>query len=279
MIWFLIAVIASLVALVLVLPVMRGVGGEISDGRGVFDGQLAELSRDRELGFIDADAARQAELDIRRRMSQSAALGPDEADENNRPSKWLRHGLVGGSGLSVVVAVALYMMLGSPVLVGMRPAQAPEIPQEARAVLDELENLRRELDERPDNPQGWAVLGQAYLRLGRYGEAGLAFDNAINLEPGSAFLFASLGQARLFEAGGTMTPAAREAFARALDIEPNDVRARFFMAEAVYQDGDHAAAMASWRSILDGAEPEASYRGMVEARIAAALADAGEGEP
>ncbi|RKR02704.1 c-type cytochrome biogenesis protein CcmI [Maricaulis maris] len=273
MIWFLIAALASLVALVLVLPVMRGVRGDVSDGRDVFDGQLAELARDRELGFIGEDAARQAELDIRRRMSQAgtgdaAALAPPAA-----ASKWLRHGLVGGAGVSVILAVIIYMLVGSPFLVGMTPARAPGLPPEAQAVMAELENLRNELAERPDNPQGWAVLGQAYLRMGRYGDAATAFETAINWEPGSAFLFAALGQARLFETGGMMNAAAREAFARALDIDPLDVRARFFMAEAVYQDGDREAALASWQAILDSAAPDAAYRGMVEARIAAALAD------
>ena len=43
MIWFLIALLASIVALGLALPVMRGVKGQVSDRRGVFAGQLAEL--------------------------------------------------------------------------------------------------------------------------------------------------------------------------------------------------------------------------------------------
>lgn len=279
MIWFLIALLASVVALGLALPVMRGVKGQVSDGRGVFAGQLAELERDRELGFIDADASRQAELDIRRRMSAANARINEESVELHAPSGILRQGLVAGSGLAVIAAFAIYMMIGSPQLVGMQPIEMPEIPEEARAVMAELETLRSDLASNPDNPQAWAVLGQAYLRLGRFGEAAIAFENAINWQPGSAFLFSSLGQARLFESGGVMSAAAREAFARALDIDANDVRARFFMAEARYQDGERQAAMQEWQAIIDGAAEGAAYLGMVEARIAAAEAEAGTAQP
>lgn len=267
MIWFLVAAIASIVVLVLVLPVLRGGSQRISDGQDVFAGQLAELARDRELGFIDAEAARQAELDIRRRMSQVASTS---ATEEGAASTRLRQGLIAGSGVAAIAAVALYMTLGSPFLVGMEPARAPELPEEAQAIMTELANLRASLEENPNNPQGWAVLGQANMQIGRYSIAADAFENAIDWETGSAFLFSSLGQARLFEAGGDMTPAAREAFARALDVDPDDVRARFFMAEARYQDGEETEALAAWQDILDSAEPDAAYRGMIEARLNAA---------
>ncbi|WP_323761049.1 c-type cytochrome biogenesis protein CcmI [Maricaulis sp.] len=280
MIWILIALMACVVVLALIVPVLRGVAGPVSDGRGAFAGQLAELKRDHELGFIDEDAARQAELDIRRRISQAGAVPTDDAARSGPgvASKTLRHGLVAGAGGCAIVAVALYMALGSPYLVGMRPAPAPEMPEELREILAELDNLRAELANRPDNPQGWAVLGQAQIQLGRYGEAAIAFENAINWEPASAFLFASLGQARLFEAGGEMTPAAREAFARALDLDPGDVRARFFMAEAQYQAGDRERALDAWRAILTEAGPDAAYRSMVEDRLRAAEAEAGTAE-
>lgn len=272
MIWILVAAIASLVVLVLILPVLRGVKEQVSDGQGVFAGQLAELARDRELGFIDAEAARQAELDIRRRMSQVAASS--RAPREARASARLRQGLVAGSGVAAIAAVSLYMMLGSPFLVGMEPARAPELPEDVQAIMTELADLRASLEENPNNPQGWAVLGQANMQIGRYSVAADSFESAIDWEPGSAFLFSSLGQARLFEAGGNMTPAAREAFARALDVDPDDVRARFFMAEARYQDGEESEALNAWQAILDSAEPDAAYRGMIEARISAAQAAA-----
>ena len=269
MIWILIALIASLVALALVLPVMRRAPEAAASGLTVFSGQLEELRRDADLGLIEPEDARAAELDIRRRAKAAENQQPEDGDRGT-PSPRLRLAIIAASTLSVMAAVLIYMQIGSPQLAGQPPAPASQMPEDMQAVLDEVDALAADLMANPDNPRGWAVLGQAYVTLGRYQEAAVAFENAIDRVPDSAFLFASLGQAYLFAADGDMTPPAREAFARALDIDPQDVRARFFMAEALWQDGEREAALAAWQRMLDEAPDDAGYTQMVEARMAEA---------
>jgi len=265
MLWILIAVMASLTVAVLVMPLMRRDAAAEEDGLGVFSGQLEELKRDRELGLVDAGQARAAELDIKRRRLAATTL--DDRDGEGRAHSVLRHLAIIACGLGGVAAVAIYIAIGSPNLVGQVEPEAVEISQEMRAVLEQVDTLAAEMAANPDNAQGWAVLGQAYLGLARYDDAAHAFEQAINIVPDSAFLFASLGQALLFGEDGRMTPAAREAFARALDIEPSDVRARFFMAEAQYQAGETEAALAAWQALLAESPADAAYRGMIEARL------------
>jgi cytochrome c-type biogenesis protein CcmH len=266
MIWILIALIASLVALALVLPVMRRAPEAAASGLTVFSGQLEELRRDADLGLIEPEDARAAELDIRRRAKAAENLQPEDGDSGT-PSPRLRLAIIAASTLSVMAAVLIYMQIGSPQLAGQPPAPVSQVPENMQAVLDEVDALAADLMANPDNPRGWAVLGQAYVTLGRYQEAAVAFENAIDRVPDSAFLFASLGQAYLFAADGDMTPPAREAFARALDIDPQNVRARFFMAEALWQDGEREAALAAWQRMLDEAPDDAGYTQMVEARM------------
>lgn len=272
MLWILIAAMASVTVLVLVLPFMRRNAQAEDDGLGAFTGQLEELSRDRELGLIGADEARAAELDIKRRLL--AASGHGEGAEVANPM--LRHAAVIAIGLGGIAAVAIYMAVGTPDLAGRSEPEPVAVSAEMRAVLDQVEALAAQMAANPDDAQGWAVLGQSYLSLGRYGEAANAFEQAIDIVPDSGFLFASLGQALLFDANGNMTPAAREAFARALDIDPSDVRARFFMAEALYQSGEVEAALAAWQALLAESPDDAAYRGMIEARLDA-LTPAAEG--
>ncbi|WP_203292519.1 c-type cytochrome biogenesis protein CcmI [Maricaulis parjimensis] len=267
MIWVLIAILASLAVLALVLPVMRRDSADVTRrGLGVFAGQLDELKRDLELGLVEPEAAQAAEREIRRREAAAEAIGPDA--ESVRPG--LRLSLILSSVAASMLAVVIYMAIGSPFLVGREAPAQPEMPQEIQAVMAEIDALAADLMANPDNPQGWAVLGQAYTTLGRYSEAVVAFENAINGVPDSAFLFSALGQAYLFEAQGTVTPAAREAFSRALDLDPTDVRARFFLAEAQYQSGNREAALAAWQALLEDAPDDAGYRPMIEDRLAAA---------
>lgn len=273
MLWILIAAMASLTVAALVMPFMRRDGRAEDDGLGAFAGQLEELKRDGELGLIEVDEARAAEIDIKRRLL--AASGHDGGEERAHPV--LRQMAIIACGLGGIAAVAIYMAVGTPQPLPPNEPEPVEVSAEMRTVLDQIDALAAQMAANPGDAQGWAVLGQAYLSLGRYSEAAHAFDQAIDIVPDSAFLFASLGQALLFDANGTMTPAAREAFARALDIEPTDVRSRFFMAEALYQAGEHEAALAAWQSLLAESPPDAAYRGMIEARLAA-LAPEGEAE-
>lgn len=272
MIWLLIALIASLVVLALVIPVLRGTSGAMATGMGVFAGQLEELRRDVELGLVAPEEARAAEIDIKRR----ALSAQERVAASGTPSQPLRIGLIAGSVASAMAAVLVYMAIGNPQLVGLQPAPPPAMPEEMREVMAEIDALAADLMANPDNPRGWAVLGEAYSALGRHREAIVAFENAIDRAPDNAYLFASLGQARLFAAGGEMTAPAREAFARALDLEPDNVRARFFTAEALYQDGEREAALAEWQALLEDAPEGAGYRPMIEARLASARNESGD---
>ena len=272
MTWFLIALLASLAVLALVMPVLRREAGTRSRGLGVFAGQLDELRRDLDLGLIEPEAAQAAEREIRRRAA--AAESQEQAAETPRPA--LRLSLIVSSVAAAMLAVVIYMQVGSPHLVGRSQPAVPQMPDEARAVMDEIDALAADLMANPDNPQGWTVLGQAYTTLGRFSEAIIAFENAIDRVPDNAFLFSALGQAYLFEAQGEVTPAAREAFSRALDLDPQDVRARLFLAEAEFQAGTREAALAAWQALLEDAPDDAGYRGMVEARLSAARETADE---
>ncbi|WP_417482117.1 c-type cytochrome biogenesis protein CcmI [Maricaulis sp.] len=266
MLWILIALMASLTVAALVMPFMRRSGAEEGDGMGAFSGQLDELARDRELGLIDPDQARAAEIDIKRR--RLAASARDDREGEGAANPLVRQMAIIACGLGGIAAVAIYMVIGSPLLTGAVEPEPVEVSEDMRAVIDQVETLAAQMEANPGNAQGWAVLGQAYLGLGRYGEAADAFEQAIDIVPDSAFLFASLGQAILFGENGNMTPAAREAFARALDIEPSDVRARFFMAEAQYQAGEREAALSAWQALLAETPDDAAYRAMIEARLA-----------
>jgi len=271
MIWLLISIISVLVILSLVMPFMRRKTEHSSRGLGAFSGQLEELKRDKKLELISEEEARTAELEIKRRLlAASSSLQDDE-----KPAKMLRQLSVIAVSMSVLVAVSLYLWMGSPHLIGAQPVEteAAEMPAELQEVIAEIDALALQLMDSPDNPEGWVVLGQSYMALRRYREASVAFENAIGLIGEEAVLFTSLGQAYLFAEQGRMTPIAREAFARALDIDPDNLRARFFLAEAVYQSGEVTTAISQWRTMLETLSLDDASRGMIQGRLDAALRD------
>ncbi|WP_300526814.1 c-type cytochrome biogenesis protein CcmI [Maricaulis sp.] len=265
MIWVLIGSTSALVILALVYPFLRRDGVAAADGLGVFKGQLAELERDRELGLIGEDEARQVELDINRRL----LAAQQHTDLDGAPSARLRQAGIAFSALAAMGAVAIYMSTGNPQLIGQAPPQQAEIPEPVRELVTEVNALAERLMQNPDDPDGWTGLGQAYLALGRFGEAAIAFNNAINSRPDSAELFALLGQAYVFSENGALTPAAREAFSRAVELDPEHLIARVYLAEAVLQDGDLELGASLLRALRDEMQEGDPARQFIDARLAA----------
>lgn len=263
MIWMLIALVATLTLILLVSPFLRTQSRSESDGLGAFAGQLEELKRDHEMDMITAEEARTAELEIKRRWLQAS----DRPDDVVVVSDRFRQAGVVFSAVTVMAAVGIYMQLGSAHLIGAVAPQAPAPPAEVREVLDEIEALAASLIENPDNAEGWYVLGQAYMAMGRYGEAAIAFNNVIDRVPQNAALFSTLGRAYVFAENGVITPAAREAFARALALDSDDVMARFFLAEAALQAGEEARAIEEWQALVESLPSGSEAREMVETRL------------
>ncbi|MHA6289549.1 c-type cytochrome biogenesis protein CcmI [Maricaulis sp. CAU 1757] len=276
MIWLLIAGMASVVTLLLVWPVLRRRDVELADGMGAFDSQADELQRDRELGLLSAEEARTAEREIERRRAQAEGQGMAPGTGAGQRSERLRVGLIATSALAAFAAVAIYIEIGRPELVGARPGHPETMPPGMAEVMAEIDALAETLIAEPDDPQGWQVLGEAYNALGRHEEAVVALQNAVERAPtgatGNASAWAGLAEARFLAAGGTVTPEAREAVVTALEIDPDNVRARFFAAEFVFQAGQAEAAIAAWQELLATTPQNAGYRPMIEARIAAAEA-------
>jgi cytochrome c-type biogenesis protein CcmH len=102
-----------------------------------------------------------------------------------------------------------------------------------------------------DSPaaKDWRVVGWAYAQAGRPGESAAAYRKAAAMEPGNAENWSSLGEA-LQVPSATLVPEARAAFAKALELEPRDPRARYFLAVQKDLAGDHRGAVDGWLDLL-----------------------------
>lgn len=104
----------------------------------------------------------------------------------------------------------------------------------------------------------WRVVGWAYAQAGNAGEAAAAYRKAAAIEPGNAENWSSLGEA-LQVPSATLVPEAESAFRKAIEIDPRDPRARYFLAVQRDLAGDHKAAVESWLALLRDAPPGAPW--------------------
>jgi len=103
-----------------------------------------------------------------------------------------------------------------------------ELPVPARQAGD-LESMSSRLASRlarePGDSDGWALLGRAYVEMGRYPEAEEAFAKAANLSPKDASVLADWAEARFLGRGRNWDPKTGELAKRALAVDPGNAKA------------------------------------------------------
>lgn len=177
--------------------------------------------------------------------------------------------------LTAAIAV-IGWMAAKPVPHSPPPNGTNALPPDAELGLL-LDGLEAKLVENPGDATGWAMLGAGRMQMGRYGDAAAAYARAAALQPDHADHRSAWGEALTMADGGTVSPAARESFRQALALDPQDTRARYYLALARDADGDTAGAIDDWLKLLRDNPADAPWaadlRETVRQRAAAAGID------
>jgi cytochrome c-type biogenesis protein CcmH len=132
-----------------------------------------------------------------------------------------------------------------------------------------IEDLRAAAEASPEDAEAWAALGFALFSREDYAGAAEAYGRASAIDNEAAVLFSALGEALLYaeDAGAPdadpMPPEALAAFRRAVELDPTDPRARYFLAVKKDLDGEHEAAIADFLALLADTPPGAPWESNV----------------
>lgn len=267
--WVVAALLTLGASLAVLLPLAGRTHGRATDGAHdleVYRDQLAELDRDAERGLIQPAEAEQARAEIGRRIlkaDKSAKTGTAPRMDNKAMRAF---------GMAAVLAVPLvswgiYVAIGSPDLPS-QPLAARLEKNPADATVDELiARAEAHLAANPEDGRGWDVLAPIYSRLGRYAEAATAYRNAIRLDGETAARQSGLGEAIAGAAGGMITADAQAAFSRALELEPSQPKASFFLASALAQEGKIAEALSAWQAMMIALPMDSPWREAVSRAV------------
>lgn len=130
--------------------------------------------------------------------------------------------------------------------------------QPVATVAQKIAELEARLKIDPDKPADWRMLGWAYFETGDLARSANAYRRAAELEPNNAENWSSLGEA-LQSASTEVLPEAASAFERALKLDPEDPRARYFINVQKDLEGQHEAAIAGWIDLLRDTPPDAPW--------------------
>jgi cytochrome c-type biogenesis protein CcmH len=232
----------------------------------VYKDQLTEIDRDVAAGLIGSSEAQAARVEISRRL---LAAADNQRDPPIASSISLRRSaaIIALVGLPIL-AVALYLPIGSPRLGDFPLAQRTRAPDVTQPLDNLVAQVEAHLEKNPTDGRGWNVIAPVLARLGRYDEAVRAYRNSITYNSDSAERRADLGEAIAGAAGGVITADAKAEFERAIALNADEVKASYFLGVAAEQDGHAAEAASIWRAMLARAPTDAPWRPLVQAALA-----------
>jgi len=211
--------------------------------------QLRELDNDLAAGTIESAAHAASRQELERRVIEEAQPGASVIAL--APAGY---GMAWIIGLSVpMMAALLYFLLGTPA--GLDPAKVSAANNQASTITSaQIESMVNRLAHRlknaPDDVAGWNMLAHSYQVLGRYTEAANAYAHLVKLTPGEAKLFADYAEALAMSLNRTLQGEPEKLIARALALDPQNIKALALSGSAAIERHDYAAAVVQWNKIM-----------------------------
>lgn len=240
--WILGAAMALLAAGIVLLPLWRRGGTQVGHTEGalaIFVDQLKEVEDERTRGLISDEEAQAASVEIKRRM-----LAVEKQGTVHVVSKGGALALMGSAVLVPALALGTYVLTGAPGTPSLPFAERADEREEDRRIADLTERLRSRLlsEDNGGATEGWVLLGQTYMRMGRYSAAVDAFERLENRDDVTAGILTQLAEALIAAENGTVTVRANAVLDRALQMDPLNPAGSYYKAQFLEQDGRPAKA-------------------------------------
>lgn len=238
------ALLAAIAVAFLMRPLFaRRPGGPVSrrDANvAIYKDELRELDEDLAAGKLAREDYDRARLEIEARLLEDVPAAESAAASGTRRTS------LAFVGLAVpLIAAAVYLMTGNPG--AMNPARQMPDAAQIQAMVDRLAAKMR---EHPEDADGWKLLGRSYTVMGRYADAVDAYAKAAERTPGDPQLLADFADALAMARGQSLQGEPEKLVARALAIDPNNLKALALAGTAAYERKDYAKAAEIWSRML-----------------------------
>jgi cytochrome c-type biogenesis protein CcmH len=274
--WFVVAGMIILALAFLLSPLIR-----LSHGNGiqhrevilaVYRDRLAEIEADRKSGELDSDVYHVARLELERNLVEDLPqeVTPQKLGAGKKPAALA----ITLAAAVPLLSIGMYLELGAPAaLTGNIPgSEQSQANMSPRSPAEMVASLEARLREKPDNPEGWFMLGRSLSVLDQPEKAHDAYRKAYELLPsepavivGYAESIARLNNNRLVGEPETLLRAA-------LRINPDFQKGLWLAGIAAFQRGDYEPALTLWERLYNSETLEPEERRLLDSFIASAKA-------
>lgn len=170
------------------------------------------------------------------------------------------------TGFVAVIAIVGYALVGAPAALDPSSRVARDDSAAAAQIDAMVQRLATRLKDKPDDVDGWAMLGRSYAVLGRHGEANAAFKRALALKPDDPALLADLADTMAAASGGNLEGEPSALLARALQRDPGNQKALSLAGFAAFNRHDYTTALRHWEKLAQIA-PDGDFTRLIAGGI------------
>lgn len=217
----------------------------------VYRQQFSELEQDLANGLLTDDQYQAARSELERRVLEET--GSTDASMVTTGG-FVNLRLVALSLAMIIPASSgvLYWTLGNPAAMTHPAASAASQGgpggdgQMAEGLNQLIEQLRKKLEQNPNDGVGWGLLARSYMAMERYADAVPIFERATKLDPDNAGLLADYADALAVHQGRKLEGRPETLIQKALKLDPHNVKALMLSGTIAYNRKDFARAAKEW---------------------------------
>ena len=253
--WTLAGLLAAAVIALMLRPLLsrRVEGGVSSDAlnTSLYAEQLAELEAEMRAGTLTQRDFDRSSRELKARLVDDVRGA--QAPRSTTRSRWTA--IVVGVTVPAC-AIGIYLLVGSPQLLSPPPAADPASELTQHEIEAMVERLAERLKTDSANVEGWMLLARSYGAFGRFKESAEAYSNAVKLRPGDAQLLADYADALGMALGRRLEGEPEKLIARALEIDPRNLKALALAGTVAFERKDYKSAAAHWERMLPLVPPD-----------------------
>ena len=224
--------------------------------------KLAELDQERAAGNLDDETYDQAKEELETGLLEDTDV--EEAVARVQPGS-ARVAAVVVALLVPVLSVGIYMKLGSPQYVVMSGSPGAPSPHamngngKTPTMAELLTGLEERVQQAPEDPEGWFMLGRVYQSMQRYPDAVKAYEELRKLTDDHPQALIALADALAMTQGGKLSGRPYNLVRQALDKEPEDPTGLWLAGQGAMEAGDYQNAIYYWRQAEAGLADKPDY--------------------
>ena len=220
----------------------------------VYRDQISDLDREHDSGHISDEEWQQSRDELSLRLLEDTSAVDDPAAKAEKPAIWT----------AVVLAVALplgsmgfYMWVGQPEALNPLALKTPD-QVDPKDLTKMAQTLAEKLQAKPDNLQGWVMLGRTYRTLENFDAALQAYDRALKLSDDDDLKLERI-EVIAMQRQGQFEGEPWNVIREVLQRDPQHFGALLTAGSASYAEGKFADALKYWeqaRKPLDANNPD-----------------------